>query len=284
MPELPEVETVVRDLQSSALVGRRVARVWTDWPRMLAPLGSRQFARRLKGECLREIARRGKFILLRFDAQTLLLHLRMSGRINIASADIPRSPYEHLLLVFDDGRELRFHDTRKFGRAFLTESEDDVLGGLGVEPLGPQFSLAWLRAALPRRARMLKPLLLDQSFIAGLGNIYVDEALWDARLHPCRRADTLDDDEIKALRRAIPKVLKRGIRNCGTSLGTGHGNYTSLAGRRGGNQNELNVYGRGGQDCPRCGAEIAKMLVAQRGTHICPDCQPESGKMAGMDD
>lgn len=275
MPELPEVDTIVRGLKSCGIEGRRIMGVESDWPRMLEPLGRSDFAERLCGARIRGIDRRGKFIVIRLDRSTLLFHLRMSGRINLLPRGAERSPYEHLVMLLDDGRELRFHDTRKFGRAYLTEREETVLGRLGVEPLGPDFTLAWLRQGLSRRKRMIKPLLLDQAFIAGLGNIYVDEALWEARIHPQTRSDMITKEQVRALRYAIPKVLRRGLKNRGTSLGEGHGNYSAVSGERGGNQNELKVYGRGGEKCFRCGDAILKIVVAQRGTHICPLCQPQ---------
>lgn len=274
MPELPEVETIVSGLRSSGLEGCRIVGIENDWPRMLAPLNPSQFSQRLRGARICGLNRRGKFIVIRIERAALFLHLRMAGRINLVAGDTPRSPYEHLILLLDDGRELRMHDTRKFGRAYLSEDENAVVGHLGIEPLGPDFRLAWLRSGLQRRKRMIKPLLLDQSFIAGLGNIYVDEALWEARIHPQTHSNLLADPRIRALRYAIPKVLRRGLKNRGTSLGDGHGNYSSVTGERGGNQNELKVYGRGGQPCRRCGDEIEKIAVAQRGTHFCPQCQP----------
>lgn len=274
MPELPEVETIVSDLISSGVEGRTVVRVRGDWPPLTAPLSVRQISARLGGERIRSLRRRGKYILMEFDRQVLLLHLRMSGRINLAAKDDILSPYEHLVVELDDGRELRLHDTRKFGRVWLVADAETVVGKLGVEPLGPNFSLAWLRAGLQRRNRMIKPLLLDQEFIAGLGNIYVDESLWTAGIHPQRRSGSVSDCEARKLRYAIPKVLRMGLKNGGTSLGSGYGNYSSLSGRQGGNQNSLKVYGRTGLPCPQCGMRIERIIVAQRSTHLCPFCQP----------
>jgi formamidopyrimidine-DNA glycosylase len=148
-----------------------------------------------------------------------------------------------------------------------------VLGQLGTEPLEPSFSTKTLKNILTSRKRLLKPLLLDQTVIAGLGNIYVDEALWEAGLHPCRRSHTLSDTEVKALRRTIPRVLKRGLKNLGTSLGTGKANFYSIARHRGRNQDQLKVFRRTGTPCPRCRQPIERIVVGQRSTHICPHCQ-----------
>ncbi|MCP4716539.1 MAG: DNA-formamidopyrimidine glycosylase, partial [Deltaproteobacteria bacterium] len=179
----------------------------------------------------------------------------------------------HVILRFNDQRELRFHDTRKFGRIFLLSNPATVLDKLGPEPLDKAFTLRVFTALLLPRKRLLKPLLLDQNIIAGLGNIYVDEALWEARLHPCRIAASLTPAETKALHRAIPRVLKRGLKNLGTSLGTGKANFYSVAGRSGRNRDQLNVFRRTGEPCLSCSATIKRIIVAQRSTHLCPDCQ-----------
>jgi formamidopyrimidine-DNA glycosylase len=178
-----------------------------------------------------------------------------------------------VVLTFDDGRELRYRDTRKFGRWRLVRDPAQHLAHLGPEPLSPAFSAARLREALHGRKGMLKPLLLNQSVVAGLGNIYVDEALWDAALHPRQPADTLGADDVRRLHAAIRRVLRRGVRAGGTTLGRGKTNFRGLGERRGRNQRALRVFRRTGQDCPRCGATIERMLVGQRSTHLCPRCQ-----------
>ena len=203
----------------------------------------------------------------------MLLHLRMSGRLHLVEAGTPRIKHEHVIIKFDDKRQLRFHDTRKFGRIHLTSDPNRILGRLGPEPLDRRFTAKVLAKRLARHNRMLKPLLLDQQFVAGLGNIYVDEALWEARIHPCRLSSSLSGDEIKALRRAIPKVLKRGLKNLGTSLGTGETNFYSVASRRGRNKDELKVFRRTDLPCPRCKNTIERVVVGQRSTHICGKCQ-----------
>ena len=203
----------------------------------------------------------------------LLMHLRMSGRLHLVSSDQPRQKHEHVLLNLSGGQQLRFHDTRKFGRLYLTSDAGPILGRLGPEPLARGFTQKKLARQLKARKRLLKPLLLDQTFIAGLGNIYVDEALWDSKIHPCRIAASLCETEMRALHRAIPRVLKRGLKNLGTSLGTGKTNFYSIAKHQGRNSDQLNVFRRNGQPCPRCGQTVEQIIVGQRSTHICPLCQ-----------
>ena len=274
MPELPEVQTVVDGLLAAGLAGATITSVAVHWPRSVAELSGRQFAGRLTGRRISGIRRRAKFIV--FDLAPdlhLLVHLRMSGRLRLAAAGEKRALHEHVTLGLEGGRELRFHDPRKFGRMYLVADPAERLGRLGPEPLARRFSARRLADALRPRQRLLKPLLLDQTFIAGLGNIYVDEALWDARLHPCRKAASLDANEVKALHRGIRKVLRRGLRNNGTSLGAGQSNFSALGQTRSRNREALRVFRRTGQACPRCGAPIERMVVGQRSTHICPRCQ-----------
>ena len=201
------------------------------------------------------------------------MHLRMSGRLHLTSGESARKKHEHVILSFRSGKQLRFHDTRKFGRIYLTSDADKILGRLGPEPLADGFTRKILAQRLRPRRRQLKPLLLDQTFIAGLGNIYVDEALWESQIHPCRIAASLNDDEIRALHRAIRRVLKRGLKNLGTSLGTGKANFYSIARHQGRNRDELKVFRRTGRPCPRCRTTIQRLIVGQRSTHICPKCQ-----------
>ncbi len=274
MPELPEVETVVRGLQALKLPGRRIQRVFLDTPAMVAPLTPGKFARRLRQRRIESITRRAKYIVIRLSGGlTLLAHLRMTGQLAALPAGAPRDRHQHLILHLDRGLDLRYRDTRKFGRWLLTASPERVLARLGLEPLSPDFTTAWLRGRLRQAARRLKPLLLDQHFLAGLGNIYVDESLWAARLGPLRRADSLTAREALNLRHAIRRVLAEGIRHGGTTLGSGLGNFKEPSGRHGGHQRWLQVFQRAGQPCRRCGAKIQRMVVAQRGTHICPVCQ-----------
>ncbi len=274
MPELPEVQTIVNDLNGAKLIGITISGARVFWPRTVAEPSPRLFCRRIKGQQFTEIRRRGKYLVFEVtDGHTMLLHLRMSGRLHLVSADIPRNKHEHVILSFDDGRHLRFHDTRKFGRLHLLKDPKRILDRLGPEPLASGFTVKTLAERLKHRKRLLKPLLLDQTFIAGLGNIYVDEALWEAELHPCRLAASLSTSEIKVLHRAIPRVLKRGLKNLGTSLGTGKGNFYSVGNRRGRNKDLLKVFRRTDLPCARCKSSIERIIVGQRSTHICRNCQ-----------
>lgn len=274
MPELPEVQTLVNDLNAAGLVGAAFMGARVSWPRSIATPGVPEFKRRIRFKTIAAIRRRGKFIVIDLVPEGhLLIHLRMSGRLHLVPRGTEPSPHEHIVFSLDNTLELRFHDTRKFGRVFLVTDLAAVLGPLGTEPLGPSFSTKTLMGMLASRKRQLKPLLLDQSVIAGLGNIYVDEALWEAGLHPCRRSHTLSGAEVKALRRAIPRVLKRGLKNLGTSLGTGKANFYSIARHAGRNQDELRVFRRTGKPCVRCRQPIERIVVGQRSTHICPKCQ-----------
>ncbi len=274
MPELPEVQTIVNDLNAAGLIGIPISGARVFWPGTIAEPGPRSFCRKIKGRQFTAIWRRGKYLVFNLNAgDTLLLHLRMSGRLHLVAAETPRIKHEHVILSLADGRHLRFHDPRKFGRLSLLGNPAPVLDRLGPEPLAPGFTAGVLGNLLEGRRRLLKPLLLDQTFIAGLGNIYVDEALWEAKLHPCRLASTLANPEIKALRRAIPRVLRRGLKNLGTSLGTGETNFYSVASRRGRNKDELKVFRRTDLPCPRCKETIKRIIVGQRSTHICSKCQ-----------
>ena len=274
MPELPEVQTIVNDLRAARLEGQTIKAAKVFRARTIAEPSAKAFCNQIRGRTIDAIRRRGKFIVFDFHNNGhLLMHLRMSGRLHLVSAKKPRKKHEHVLLNLDDGQQLRFHDTRKFGRLYLTSDADPILGRLGPEPLAQGFTHHKLAGLLKLRKRLLKPLLLDQTFIAGLGNIYVDEALWESKIHPCRTAASLSETEIQALHRAIPRVLKRGLKNLGTSLGTGKTNFYSVARHQGRNRDQLKVFRRTGRPCPRCGQTVERIIVGQRSTHICPACQ-----------
>jgi formamidopyrimidine-DNA glycosylase len=234
-----------------------------------------EFVRGVVGQRVRDVGRRGKFLLLSLDDAELVMHLRMSGRLlcqsEAPSTPPPWLPYVRLHLAFASGLELFFVDMRKFGRVYLVRDAEEVVGDLGPEPLAPDLDVVALKQCLCTRRRQLKPLLLDQRVLAGLGNIYVDEALWAAGLHPLRRSDTLSDDEVARLHAAIRQVLRDAVRNRGTTLR----DYRNVADEAGENQAMLAVYGRAGQPCPRCGTSICRQVVGGRGTHLCPICQPE---------
>jgi formamidopyrimidine-DNA glycosylase len=274
VPELPEVQTVVDNLNALEIIGCRFAGAEVYWPKTIVGLTPEAFSKNITGRAIRKITRRGKYIVICLSRNwTLLIHLRMTGRLNWESQDKPRNKHEHVVLHLNGKYELRFQDTRKFGRIWLTTAPETVLTRLGPEPLADSFTPGRFRKMLQGRKRTLKPLLLDQTFIAGLGNIYVDEALWQAGIHPQRISNSLSRREITSLHRAIPNVLKKGLGNLGTTLGSGDGNFYSVAGRRGRNADELKVFRRNGQACPRCGTTIERILVAQRSSHICPKCQ-----------
>jgi formamidopyrimidine-DNA glycosylase len=260
MPELPEVQTVVDDLNAAKLIGIPIVSARVFWRRTIAEPSVRMFCRWLKDQNFKAIGRRGKYLVFEVaDGHTMLLHLRMSGRLHLVSASLPRNEHEH--------------DTRKFGRLHLLKDPKKILDRLGPEPLAAGFTAKMLTKGLTYRKRLLKPLLLDQTFIAGLGNIYADEALWEAKLHPCRLAASLSTSEIKVLHRNIRRVLKRGLNNLGTTLGTGKGNFYSVANRRGRNKDVLKVFRRTDLPCPRCRSPIERIIVGQRSTHICSNCQ-----------
>ena len=274
MPELPEVQTIVNDLNASGIVGGQICKARVYWEATIASPSVADFPAKIEGRKIQAVHRRGKYIVFQFnDGWVLAVHLRMTGRFIIANG--PVKPMRHLQVVLEmsDGRVLCYHDTRKFGRFYLTDHPDRLLGALGPEPLGRGFSSKKLVLALRKRKRQIKPLLLDQRFIAGLGNIYVDEALWAARIHPLRRSDTLSTEEIRALHRAIRRVLRGGLKNRGTTLGRGEGNFYSLGSSRGANEKQLKVFRRTGQPCSRCGHLVQRIIVGQRSTHLCNVCQ-----------
>ena len=276
MPELPEIQTIVNDLNNADLIGFAVTHARVFRPATLAGCSTGAFYKRIKNQIITSIRRRGKYIILDFAGpDTLLIHLRMSGRLHLTETSAPRSKHEHVVLKLGNQQHLRLHDTRKFARLFLVNDPGLILNRLGPEPLLPSFTAKELSKILTTRKRMIKPLLLDQTIIAGLGNIYADEALWDAKINPCQSAASLSRPAIKTLHRSIRKVLKRGLKNLGTSLGSGKNNFASITQIRGFNREYLKVYQRKGLPCPRCKTDIKRLIVGQRSTHICETCQPQ---------
>lgn len=278
MPELPEVETTAR-LVRPDLVGRRIRGAEVSWERTLGGMSPAVFERRVRGARIARVFRRAKYIGMALERSRkpcgfLFVHLRMSGRLVVESKRRPLEPgavpYVRVRLDLDRGR-LAFIDVRKFGRFVFAEREDDVTAGLGPEPLGETFTEDWFRKALGARKRALKPLLLDQSFLAGLGNIYVDESLHRSRLHPLRRSDRLDGAAVKRLHREIRATLREAMEREGSSIDTF---YRTPEGQPGQYQDRFQVYGRTGKPCRRCGRAIRRIVVGQRGTHFCTRCQP----------
>ncbi|MFZ5881297.1 MAG: bifunctional DNA-formamidopyrimidine glycosylase/DNA-(apurinic or apyrimidinic site) lyase [Chloroflexota bacterium] len=270
MPELPEVETIARALRPE-LAGRTILAADLLWPRTLAIPSASKFKQDIAGQEIVNVARRGKFIHLQLSTFNLFVHLRMSGDLYIKEADAPPEKHDRLLLFLSPNeqagaRKLVFNDARKFGRVWLVRDPQRVTGKLGPEPLEDAFTPQALYEGLQARRRQLKPLLLDQSFLAGMGNIYTDEALHIARLHPQAMSNSVEREQAGALWEAIRAVLQQGIRRNGASI--------DWAYRGGQFQNDFRVYGRAGQACPACGAAIQRIVVGQRGTHFCPACQP----------
>ena len=271
MPELPEVETIARNLRegngSPPIPGHRIVSFSTDWPRHVAHPSLRTFNRRIQNREIVDVKRRGKYLVFPLDHETLLIHLRMSGDLRLAPSQDPKDRFDHTIFSLDNGWDLRFSDARKFGRVSLYEDPEVVLGRLGPEPLAPDFTHDRLANMLHARKRNLKPLLLDQSFLAGLGNIYTDEALHQAGLHPLRRSDSLTKVEVKQLWRSIRESLDMGIRHNGASI--------DWVFRGGDFQRHFRVYKREGEPCFKCGTQIQRTVVGGRGTHFCPRCQSE---------
>jgi formamidopyrimidine-DNA glycosylase len=272
MPELPEVETVVRGLRAP-LIGRTVQSVWSDHPYIVKPSFDEVVAR-LPGQTFRAITRRAKYIVCHLDHDLLLIHLKMTGRLYVVEdqAEDEADRWLRFKLQLDCGQQLRFSDVRKFGRVFFTHDINTVTGNLGPEPLEDSFTFDVFRQCLQGRQKVIKALLLDQTFIAGVGNIYADEALFRARIHPLRRSDSLKNDEIAQLYTTIRETLNDGIDYEGASVTW----YRKPDGTRGESQEHFYVYGRENEPCLICGAPIVKTRVAQRGTHFCPTCQLES--------
>jgi len=280
MPELPEVETTAR-LVRPHLLGRAITGARVAWARTLGGHGVAAFQRAVQGAEVRAVGRRAKWVVIELarggaPAGALLVHLRMTGRLVVEGAATDAGPWLRVGLALDDGRELRFLDVRKFGRVLHTLDPTASFADLGPEPLGPEFTEDWLRDALRARRRALKPLLLDQTFVAGLGNIYVDEALFAAGLHPLRRSDVVTRAQASALHAAIQRILAAAIEREGSSFDTF---YRTPEGRPGAYQHLFEVYGRDGEPCRRCGATIVRSVVGQRGTHVCPRCQPKPRAM-----
>jgi formamidopyrimidine-DNA glycosylase len=274
MPELPEVETIVREMRDARLIGLRIEKAYVFWDRTISNPTPTSFCKNIAQQTIRDINRRGKFIVISLSKDTLLVHLRMTGKFIINEDDSSASSHERVRLCLNDGRLLHYEDQRKFGKWHLVNNPEVILQHIGLEPLSSDFNLEAFHKLLRGRNRQIKPFLLDQSRVAGLGNIYVDEALWAAKIHPLRTVERLTEKEIMLLHHSIIQVLKEGVENTGTSLGDARANYFSVSGRRGGHQHKLKVFRRDGLPCPRCQTIIKKIVVAQRGTHFCPHCQP----------
>lgn len=271
MPELPEVQTILDELRPQLLGGSFTA-LEADWPPALATGPLPEFRARLVGQRISEMRRRGKYFLCALGSgDALLIHLMMTGRLSVVPGSEPYNRHTHVRFRLDDGRELRLHDVRKLGRVYLVADLDEVLGHLGPEPLAEEFTLEQFRNLISQRRGRLKSLLLNQRFLAGLGNIYSDEALFEAALHPLRRANTLTEEEIEHLYQSIRRVLASAVAELGTTLGDAA--YRRPNGQAGNYQNLLHVYGREAEPCPLCRTLIQRIVVGGRGTYFCPRCQ-----------
>lgn len=264
MPELPEVETVVRGLRGP-LVGRTFTGVKVLWPKSIkTPVADLQS--RLPGQCIQSITRRGKYLQFHLSGgDTLLIHLKMSGSLLVEPDSEPLHPHVRTVFGLDNHHQLRFKDMRKFGRVYLVADPDQVVGRLGPEPLAEDFLAEDFVALFRTRKGRLKPLLLNQQFIAGIGNIYADESCFLAGIDPRRQVDTLSAGQLEKLYHAIRQALGRGIIHKGASLDEVYpgGEF----------QEHFQVYGRKGQTCYRCGSPIRRVVLGGRSTHFCEQCQ-----------
>ena len=280
MPELPEVETVARDLRSR-IVGATIVGARCSWARTLRSHTPEAFAVAIAGRQVVAVGRRAKQVVVELSGRVALtIHLKMTGQLFVVPADRPVDPYVRLVLELADGREIRFRDIRKFGRVGLYGRDPisgdlvaevggaGVFAELGPEPLDPSFTLRDFRRRLRRRKGRLKPLLLDQSFVAGVGNIYADEALWAAHLHPLRTASTLRPPDERRLYETVRSILTEAVERRGSSID----DYTAPDGD-GSMQEHLQVYQRTGEPCPRCGRPIKRIVIGARSTHLCSWCQ-----------
>lgn len=272
MPELPEVETIVRSLRSGGMTGepiidRQILSVdLFNSKTLVCGNGIEGCRSLLSGARILSVGRRAKYIKIRTSAPWILIHLRMSGDLRCEAEDPAGiQPHDRMVFHFEDGMRLAFNDVRKFGRIWVTDDPESVLNGLGIEPLSDEFTSEWLQSGLAGRHRVIKTALLDQSFIAGIGNIYADESLFDARIHPMRPGDSLTPEECSRLRDSIRSILEKAIESNGSSFDWAY---------KGGHfQNSFRVYQREKESCPRCGTPIERIVVGQRGTHFCPRCQ-----------
>ncbi len=272
MPELPEVETVRKTLKELT-IHKQIDRVSVFYPKIIKTPEQDQFADALKGETIQEIGRRGKFLIIYTGRYALVSHLRMEGRYALFPKEEPIDKHTHVVFHFTDGTELRYRDVRKFGTMHLflkgEEFQNEPLNGLGPEPFSKEFTVDYLAERLSKTNRKIKTALLDQKVVVGLGNIYVDEALFRAGIHPERIANSLTQQETDLLHHEIISTLQEAVKLGGSTVRS----YVNSQGEIGMFQLELYAYGRKGENCKRCGTLMEKMTVGGRGTHYCPNCQ-----------
>jgi len=269
MPELPEVETIKKEL-SPCIVGCSINGVNLLWERMLLQPSSEEFYARIRGRKIIELARRGKYLIFRLDSgDSLIIHLKMSGSLILGEESPPE--YTRAKIQLDNSSSIFFRDPRKFGKMQLVADESDITKKLGPEPLEPAFTAAILAEKLKKRKAPIKSVLIDQALIAGIGNMYADEALFAAGINPLRSADSLSRVEIDRLHRAIQAVLRNAIDSKGASVST----YFRPGGEKGSAHSHFKVAHRKGKDCPACSTPIERIPIRQRGSYYCPKCQPE---------
>lgn len=276
MPELPEVETIARELRP-LVVGRTIVDASFDWPNQVKHPPPDEFVPAVRGREILSVDRRAKWIVAPLgpareggEPAVLAIQVKMTGQLDVVSPETPRDKHVHVVFSLDNGKELRLRDTRKFGRVavYAIDAANAVLGELGPEPLDEEFTLADFRRLLRRRKGRLKTLLMNQEFLAGVGNIYADEALWRARLHPLRSPQGIRPDQERLLYSSLRDVLNEAIDRRGSSVDS----YRAPEGA-GNMQRFLNVYGRTGKPCPRCGRPTKRIVIGARSTHFCSWCQ-----------
>lgn len=273
MPELPEVETVRKTLKQ-LIIQKKIDHITVSWPKIIKhPLDVEQFIDALKGETIVDVGRRGKFLIIYTNQYALVSHLRMEGRYGLFSKEEPFDKHTHVIFHFTDETELRYRDVRKFGTMHLykkgNELQNQPLIDLGPEPFSKEFTKEYLTSMLAKTTRKVKTALLDQKIVVGLGNIYVDEALFRAGIHPERPANSLHSNELFILHQEIIHTLKEAVKMGGSTIRS----YVNSQGEMGMFQLELHVYGRKGEACKKCGTSLEKKIVGGRGTHFCPTCQ-----------
>ncbi|UQS86713.1 DNA-formamidopyrimidine glycosylase [Nicoliella spurrieriana] len=279
MPELPEVETVRRGL-TQLVKGAQIKSVDVIYPKMLN-VDAQTFIDCLSGSTINQIDRRGKYLLFRLNnGHTVVSHLRMEGKYDVETDGEKPDKHTHIIMHLTDGRELRYNDSRKFGRMYLIKNGDEHtlsgIGTIGPEPTETDLTFDYMKSIMNKSRGKIKPFLLNQDHIAGLGNIYTDEVLWMSKIHPEQPTNLISDDQIKVLRRNIIDEIALAIKGHGTTVHS----YSNAFGEAGEFQSQLHVYGKKGQPCERCGTPIEKIKVAQRGTSFCPNCQ----RVVGVDD
>ena len=273
MPELPEVETIRKTLEHLT-IGKQIEDVTVFWPKIIKkPVEHEQFIDALKGQTIEAVGRRGKFLIFYMTDLALVSHLRMEGKYGLFPTDEEMDKHTHVLFTFTDGTQLRYKDVRKFGTMHLFLKGEELsslpLSQLGPEPLSDDFTTEYMMQSLSKTSRNIKAVLLDQTLVVGVGNIYVDESLFRAKIHPQRIASSLTGKEIERIVTEVKATLAEAIEQGGSTIRT----YINSQGQIGMFQQQLLVYGRNGEPCKECGNEIEKLKVAGRGTHICPSCQ-----------